>query len=56
LRGAVPIYLAIIPVLQGVPGAAGVFGAAFVIVVASLIIQGWTIRSVARLLRVEEAE
>ena len=56
LRGAVPIYLAIIPVLQGVPGAAGVFGAAFVIVVASLIIQGWTIRPVARLLRVEEAE
>ena len=52
LRGAVPIYLAIIPVLEGVPHGEAVFGAAFVIVVTSLVIQGWTIRPVAQWLRV----
>lgn len=50
LRGAVPIYLAIIPVLAGTPNANILFGAVFVMVIASLVIQGWTIGLAARLL------
>jgi cell volume regulation protein A len=53
LRGAVPIYLAIIPVLAGVPRAGAIFGSAFVMVVVSLVVQGWTVGPAARLLRVE---
>ena len=44
LRGAAPIYLAIIPVLQGAPNGGRLFGLAFGSVVASLLIQGWTVR------------
>ena len=50
LRGAVPIYLTIIPVLSGAPGAERLFNIAFGTVVASLVIQGWTIRPAATLL------
>ncbi len=50
LRGAVPIYLTIIPVLSGAPGAERLFGIAFGTVVASLVVQGWTIRHAATLL------
>ncbi len=50
LRGAVPIYLTIIPVLSGAPGAERLFGIAFGTVVASLVVQGWTIRQAATLL------
>ena len=50
LRGAVPIYLTIIPVLAGAPGAERLFGIAFGTVVASLVVQGWTIRQAATLL------
>ena len=50
LRGAVPIYLAIIPVLQGAPSGQRLFGIAFGTVVASLVVQGWTIRQAATLL------
>ncbi|MEM7446280.1 MAG: potassium/proton antiporter [Pseudomonadota bacterium] len=52
LRGAVPIFLAIIPVIS--PGSVNVsfFNIVFVIVVASLVLQGWTIPSSARWLRV----
>ncbi len=50
LRGAVPIYLTIIPVLEGAPNAERLFGVAFGTVVASLVVQGWTIRQAARLL------
>ncbi len=50
LRGAVPIYLRIIPVLQGAPGGERLFGIAFGTVVASLVVQGWTIRQAAALL------
>jgi cell volume regulation protein A len=49
LRGAVPIFLAIIPVLAGLPDAAVFFGVAFIIVLASLIIQGWTVAAAARM-------
>jgi cell volume regulation protein A len=50
LRGAVPIYLAMIPVLQGVPLGELGFVLAFAIVVLSLAVQGWTIGPMARLL------
>jgi cell volume regulation protein A len=49
LRGGVPIYLAIMPVLAGVPGGELGFAAAFVIVLISLVVQGWTIGPAARL-------
>lgn len=52
LRGGVPLYLAIIPVLEHVPEAGLGFAAAFVIVLASLAIQGWTVAAAARLLGV----
>lgn len=50
LRGGVPIYLTIIPLLAGVRSGDLLFGAAFVIVIASLVVQGWTIGISARLL------
>ncbi len=49
LRGAVPIYLAIIPVLSGVPHGELAFAAAFLIVLVSLAVQGWTVGPAARL-------
>ena len=54
LRGAVPIYLAIIPLLMGAPHSEALFNAALVIVITSLVIQGWTIGPAARLLKVAE--
>lgn len=50
LRGAVPIYLAIVPVLAGVRNADALFGAVFGVVIASLFLQGWTISPAARIL------
>lgn len=50
LRGAVPIFLASIPVIAGVAGAQTFFNVAFVVVLASLAIQGWTVASAARFL------
>jgi len=49
LRGAVPIFLAIIPVLAGLSDAAAFFSVAFTIVLISLIFQGWTVAAVARM-------
>jgi len=51
LRGGVPLYLAIIPVLEQVDQAERGFAAAFVIVLTSLVVQGWTVAPVARWLR-----
>lgn len=50
LRGAVPIFLGTLPVLAGVPGADEFFTVAYVVVVISLIVQGWTVAPAARYL------
>jgi cell volume regulation protein A len=47
LRGAVPIFLAIIPVISPGPITVSFFNIVFVIVVASLTLQSWTISAVA---------
>jgi potassium/hydrogen antiporter len=48
LRGAVGIFLASIPLLVGVPGAHLYFDVAFVVVLLSLLVQGWTVALAAR--------
>ncbi|HET8727850.1 MAG TPA: potassium/proton antiporter [Alphaproteobacteria bacterium] len=48
LRGAVSILLAIVPILGGLPGGQAIFNMAFIIVLTSLIVQGWTISPMAR--------
>ncbi|MEA2982403.1 MAG: potassium/hydrogen antiporter [Alphaproteobacteria bacterium] len=52
LRGAVSVFLASIPMLVGLPGAHFYFDVAFVVVMLSLAIQGWTIGAAGRRLRV----
>jgi len=47
LRGAVAIYLASIPLLLSLPNKFMFFDVAFVVVLASLLIQGWTLRFAA---------
>lgn len=51
LRGAVPIFLASMPLLANVPQARLYFEVAFVVVFVSLIVQGWTVAAAAHLLR-----
>ncbi|MEN6542568.1 potassium/proton antiporter [Parvibaculum sp.] len=53
LRGAVPIFLGTIPVLEHVRHAQTIFSVAFVVVIASLVVQGWTISWAAKLTEVE---
>jgi cell volume regulation protein A len=52
LRGAVPIVLAMFPLLAGTPHAVLLFDVAFVVVLASLLVQGSTIGWLARRLGV----
>ncbi|HFA6170917.1 TPA: potassium/proton antiporter [Neisseria gonorrhoeae] len=52
LRGAVPISLAMMPLVMGVPNSHLLFDVAFAVVVLSLLIQGTTIPVMARLLKV----
>jgi cell volume regulation protein A len=53
LRGAIPIFLASIPVIAGVPNGTQYFNIAFVVVLFSLVIQGWTVGRAARVLGLE---
>jgi cell volume regulation protein A len=48
LRGAVAIFLASIPLLIGLPAGYLFFDVAFVVVLSSLLIQGWTVAYAAR--------
>jgi len=50
LRGAVPIYLSIIPALADPNRDERLFASIFILVIASLIVQGWTVGLAARLL------
>jgi cell volume regulation protein A len=52
LRGAVGIFLASVPLLVHLPKAEVYFNIAFVVVLASLLIQGWSIAPAARLLHI----
>ena len=50
LRGAVPIYLSIIPGLVDPNRDKRLFASIFIVVIASLLVQGWTVGLSARLL------
>jgi len=53
LRGAVPIMLATFPVFAGVEGALHLFDIVFFVVLVSALVQGTTVRSLARTLELE---
>ncbi len=52
LRGAVGIFLASIPLMVGLPQAQLFFDVGFVVVLVSLLVQGWTIAFAARRLHI----
>ncbi|MBX3416121.1 MAG: potassium/proton antiporter [Pirellulaceae bacterium] len=53
LKGAVPITLAIFPLMNGIEGAATIFDVVFFIVIISAILQGSTLKWVAQFLRLD---
>lgn len=55
IRGAAPIVLATFPLAYGVADAQLMFRLIFFMVILSVVIQGWTLMPVARLLKVDRA-
>lgn len=51
LRGAVSILLAILPLLEELPNSQMFFNVVFMMVLVSLLVQGWTVAPMARWLR-----
>ena len=54
LRGAVPIVLAIFPIVAGVEGAFAIFNVVFFVVLVSSVVQGPSINRIAKWLRIGE--
>ncbi len=48
LRGAVSLLLALLPILGSLPDGRLIFNLAFIVVLVSLIVQGWTVGPLAR--------
>ncbi|HET7714071.1 MAG TPA: potassium/proton antiporter [Bauldia sp.] len=51
LRGATSILLAIVPAIAGLPYGQAIFNITFIVVLFSLLVQGWTIAPMARWLK-----
>ena len=48
LRGAVSVLLALTPILGGLPNSRELFNIAFIVVLVSLLVQGWTVLPLAK--------